>query len=112
MRTLIVIAVASISLTVAYGQDQKQIAQSASKQYQVSVTENLNVTDKIVLSSESTTVRVADPNETVGVNGRVMRVADLVAVLSADNVLEQRLHNQGNQIPSTSQPTPPLEKKH
>lgn len=30
----------------------------------------------VVMSDNSSTVRVADPNELIGVNGRVMRIAD------------------------------------
>jgi len=57
---------------------------------------------RIVLSSESSTVRVADPNETVAINGRILRVADVVAVLSSDNLSGLHPRSQEKQTPASS----------
>lgn len=106
---LVILAVIGTSGTAGYAQE-KSPPSATSAQNQVSVTGNIKQSDRVVLSSESTTVRVADPNETVAINGRVMKVADLMAVLSSDNLLEQRLHNQANQIPAGSQQVPQPQK--
>lgn len=56
------------------------------------------VATSCVVSTSTTTapsnIRVADPNEPVVVNGRVMKVSEYLAVLSSlDNLEAQRLHN-------------------
>jgi hypothetical protein len=56
------------------------------------------VATSCVVSTATTTaptnIRVADPNEPVVVNGRVMKVSEYLAVLSSlDNLEAQRLHN-------------------
>ena len=49
--------------------------------------------DTIVVSGISTTARIADPNEKVVFNGRVMRMADFVAAVSSSSASVQRLHS-------------------
>src|ERR1039457_4281266 len=66
----------------------------------------------VAVSEKSTTVRIADPNELVNVNGRVMRVADYVAVLSSSTLWGQHLRIPEKQTPSDSPQAPPAEKTH
>jgi hypothetical protein len=46
-----------------------------------------------VVSAQTSTARVADPNELIGISGHVMRVSEFVTFLSADTALVQRLRN-------------------
>jgi hypothetical protein len=111
MRTLVsAVAVVCVFLSAACAQQPS--SQPKAKQYQVTLTENVNVSDRVVLSSESSTVRVADLNETMAINGRLMRVGDLMAVLSSDSLLAPRPRTPENQTPAASQPTQPPSKKY
>jgi hypothetical protein len=113
MRTLLLaIAVACVFISASHAQDQKQAPQPQSKQYQGPITENVKIADRVVLSSESTTVRIASLNETVAMEGRVMRVSDLMAVLSSDNLLAPHPRTQESQTPAESRPVPPQSQKH
>jgi hypothetical protein len=66
----------------------------------------------IVISDQTSTVRIAQPNELIGVNGRVMRVAEFMALLSADTSLVQRPRIPEKQNSSDSQQVAPQSKKH
>ncbi|SRR6266849_4780438 len=68
--------------------------------------------DIVVTSATSSTIRVADMNETVVVSGRLVRVADLLAALaSLDSAGGRRLRNQEKQIHETPVPNVPPSKK-
>lgn len=71
--------------------------------------QNKNV---VVVSDESSTVRIANPNELIGVNGRVMRVSEFIALLSADTSLVQRLRSLEKQKSSDSPQVAPRAKTH
>jgi len=68
--------------------------------------------DTVVLSDKTTTVRVADPNELIGINGHVMRVAEFMAFLSANTSLAQHLRNLEKQNSSDSPQAAPKSQKH
>lgn len=57
---------------------------SVSVQEPLSVSDNLTVTSATV-SSHASHVEVADPNERLAVNGRVVRMADLIPALSSSD---------------------------
>ena len=59
----------------------------------------------VVLSAQSSVVRIADPSEPVAVNGRVMRMSELVAAVSASNGEVQRLRNQEKRNHESRSPT-------
>jgi len=61
----------------------------------------------IVLSGTASTARIADPNEPVVFTGRVMRMADYVAAMSASTAAEQHLHIQEMHNRETNPPTQP-----
>jgi hypothetical protein len=63
--------------------------------------------DVVVFSGVATTARIADPNERVVFNGRVMRMADFVAAVSSSTEAARRLHNQEKHSHETDQPAPP-----
>jgi hypothetical protein len=66
---------------------------------------------KIVsVSAKTTTARIAAPDELVTVNGKVMKVADVVAVLSSSTLLEQRLRIPEKQNSSDVPQNPPQSK--
>jgi len=66
---------------------------------------------KIVsVSAKTTTARIAAPDELVNVNGKVMKVADVVAVLSSSTLLELRLHIPEKQNSSDVPQNPPQSK--
>jgi hypothetical protein len=110
MRHLMtLLAFVCIAFCVSNAQNQTQ--STVPSQPQVATT-HVQTTDRVVLSSESNTVRVANPNETVAIDGRVLRVSDLLAVLSSDRLLEQRPRIQENQTPAVTQPIPPQSEKH
>lgn len=67
--------------------------------------------DVVVLTGVATTARIADPNEPVVFNGRVMRMADFVAAVSSSNGAVQRLHNPEKQNHEKDQPVPPSKPK-
>ena len=64
-------------------------------------------TDVVVLSGVATTARIADPNEQVVFNGRVMRMADYVAAVSSSSAAVQRLHTPVKHNREKDQPVPP-----
>jgi hypothetical protein len=71
------------------------------------------VGDKKIGSGETiTTARIADPNELVGINGRIVKMSDLTSLLSLSDSLEGRsLHIpatsiDGKILPTLQQPTP------
>jgi|ERR1051326_8612120 hypothetical protein len=66
---------------------------------------------QVVLSDSTSTVRIAQPNEEVGINGHVLRVADVMAFLSSDSALVQHLHSLEKQNSSGSQQNQPAAKK-
>ena len=71
-------------------------------------TKNLQmVGGKTVGSGEViSTARIADPNELVGVNGRIVKMSDLASLFSSLDSLEaQNLHIQPMRIGGTSLPT-------
>jgi hypothetical protein len=68
--------------------------------------------DIVVTSATASTIRIADMNETVVVNGRLVRVADLLAALaSLDSAEGRRLRNQEKQNHETPAPNVPPPKK-
>jgi hypothetical protein len=68
---------------------------------------------KIVsVSAKTTTARIADPDELVNVNGKVMRVADVVAILSSSTLLVQHPHTPEKQNSSDAPHIQPESKKH
>src|SRR6266481_458797 len=68
--------------------------------------------DIVVTSATTSTIRVADLNETVVVSGRLVRVADLLAALaSLDSAGGQRFRNQEKQIHETPVLSVPPPKK-
>lgn len=50
-----------------------------------------------VVYAKTTTARIASPDEPVNVNGTVMRVADVVAILSSNTLLELHLRTPEKQ---------------
>ena len=64
-------------------------------------------TDVVVFSGVATTARIADPNERVVFNGRVMRMADFVAAVSSSSGAIQNLRIPEKHNRETVQPTPP-----
>jgi hypothetical protein len=67
--------------------------------------------DTVLLSSSTSNVHVASPDEAIAVNGRVMRMADYLALLSLLDSLEA----QRPRIPAThnresTPPTPPAKR--
>jgi len=68
--------------------------------------------ETVVVSDVTSTVRVADPNELIAVNGHVMRVAEFMAFLSANTSLAQRLRNLENQNSSGSPQAAPKSRTH
>src|ERR1700675_1488144 len=73
-----------VSLLVFSAFSRAQSSQSAP----ANPPQNKNV---IVLSDETSTVRIANPDELIGVNGHVMRVAEFMFLLSTNTSLIQRL---------------------
>lgn len=71
--------------------------------------QNKNV---VVVSDETSTVRIANPNELIGVNGHVMRVAEFMALLSANTSLVQHLRILEKQKSSDSPQVAPQSKTH
>jgi hypothetical protein len=63
--------------------------------------------DVVVFSGVATTARVADPNERVVFNGRVMRMADFVAAVSSSSGAVQHLRTPEKHNRETERPTPP-----
>jgi len=63
--------------------------------------------ETVTLSGPATTAHIADPNERLVFNGRVMRMADFVAAFSSSNVAAPRPHNQEMRSHEISPPTPP-----
>ncbi len=63
--------------------------------------------DVVVFSGVATTARVADPNERVVFNGRVMRMADFVAAVSSSSGAVQQLRTPEKHNRETERPTPP-----
>lgn len=71
-----------------------------------------NRTTVVSNTTASSTIRIAEPNENVVINGHVLRVADLLAVLSSLDSLEgQRLHSPEKQNRETPQPNAPSPKQ-
>lgn len=69
--------------------------------------------DKVViLSDETSTVRVANPDELIGVNGHVMRVSEFMALLSANISLVQHPRILEKQNSSDSPQVAPQSKTH
>lgn len=62
---------------------------------------------KVVLTGTASTAHIADPNERVVFNGRVMRMADFVAAVSSSNEAIQRLRTQEMRSREKDLPTPP-----
>lgn len=60
----------------------------------------------VVLSGTASSARIADPNAPVVFTGRVMRMADYVAAVSASSAEEQHLHIQEMRNRGTDQPAP------
>ncbi len=81
------LAIAGLLVFSAYSNGQA--TQSAQPSSQADVKNN----DVVSISDESSTVRVADPNELIGINGRVMRVSEFMAFLSANTSLAQHLRS-------------------
>ena len=54
---------------------------------------------RVSLSGETTNARFADPNELVAVNGRMVKMADLLRLVVAKNSSEQRPHIQETKTP-------------
>jgi hypothetical protein len=64
----------------------------------------------VILSDETSTVRVANPDELIGVNGHVMRVSEFMALLSANISLAQHPRTLEKQNSSDSQRVAPQPK--
>jgi len=62
--------------------------------------------DTVVMSGVATTARIADPNEQVVFNGRVMRMADFVAAVSSSTEAVPRPHNPEKRNREKDQPIP------
>jgi hypothetical protein len=63
----------------------------------------------VVLTGTTSKVRIAPPDEPIVVNGRVMQVADFLAVLSSlDSLEEQRLRSPEIRNRETGLPTGPV----
>src|SRR5579872_2644116 len=66
----------------------------------------------VSVSAKTTTARIAGPDELVNVNGKVMRVADVVAILSSSTLWEPRLRTPEKQNSSDAPQTRPESKTH
>lgn len=95
--------------------DQKYIAMTDASAGQVTIMQSqptqtavteAQTADHIVLSGVASTARIADPNERVVFNGRVMRMQDFVAAASASSVTEPRLHSPEKHNREKAQPVP------
>lgn len=63
----------------------------------------------VSFTGTTTTARTASPDETVSVNGRIVKVADLLPLLSLDNLGAPNLHipvNQNREKPQQELPQP------
>ena len=90
MRALFIIVVASAALTANAQQSQVSSARIGS-------------------GEAISTARIADPNELVAVNGRLVKMADLTALTSSlDNVEAQNLRIQEMRIGEKTSPALPL----
>jgi hypothetical protein len=96
---------------VSVGQQTQQSALPASQVATTAITVKIPEAQTVVLSDNTSTVRIAEPNELIGVNGHIIRVADFMASLSSDSALVQHLHNLEKQNSSSSPQTPPATKK-
>jgi hypothetical protein len=66
----------------------------------------------VFMSDETSTVRIANPNELIGINGRVVRVDEFMAFLSANIALVQHPHIPEKQNSSSSPQVAPQSKTH
>jgi len=62
------------------------------------------ITSTIVLSGVASTARIADPNERVVFNGRVMRMEDFVAAVSSSSAVVQHPRNPEKHNHEKAQP--------
>ncbi len=67
--------------------------------------------DKVVMSGQTTMLRIMDPAEKVAVNGRVVRVADLMPLLSLDNAWALHLRIPEMRTHGLTLPTLPAESR-
>jgi hypothetical protein len=111
IRNCAILAVAMLVFAVAsYAQSGTSKTQDQERQNVLAITGN--ATAAVVLSDESSTVRVAEPNELIGINGHVMRVDEFMVFLSANTGLVQRLRNLEMKNSSDSPLIEPLPKTH
>jgi len=68
-------------------------------------------TQVVSVSAKTTTARIASPDEVVNVNGKAMKVSDVVAVLSSSNVWGPHPRILEKQNSSDAQQTPKKPKK-
>jgi hypothetical protein len=66
----------------------------------------------VILSDQTSTVRVANPDELIGVNGHVMRVSEFMELLSANISLAQHPRTLEKQNSSDSPRVVPQSKTH
>lgn len=101
MRTLIgmtVLACMAVSPILSAQNAQTETNQSAITSCVVSTS----------ITTSPTNIRIADPNEPVVVNGRVMKVSEYLAVLSSlDNLEAQRLRSPETSNHEKVKPTAP-----
>jgi hypothetical protein len=100
---LLILGLLAVALP-AFGQQQTS-ANTPTPQKPAPAPENNE--ERVVLSGIATTAHIADPNERVVFNGRVMKMADYVAAVSSSSEAVQRLRNLEKQNREKDQPTPP-----
>jgi hypothetical protein len=93
------------------GQQAEQSAPPASQSAATTITVKIPEAQTVVLSDNTSTVRIAEPNELIGINGHIIKVSDFMASLSSDSALVQHLHILEKQNSSDSPQTPPATKK-
>lgn len=106
MRILL-LALLSVAIPAA-GQQSSPTSQPA-PQHADTQSQSAQKSDEVVVfSGVATTARIADPNERVVFSGRVMRMADFVAAVSASSEAVQHLCTLEKQNREKAQPVPPL----
>lgn len=90
----------------ALGQ-QQQTKEPPSKSSSLMPSETAEQPGIVVLSGVATSAHIADPNERVVFNGRVMRMADFVAAVSSSTEAVPRPRNPEKRNREKDPPTPP-----
>jgi hypothetical protein len=112
MRSIIFLAAFCVLVTpfVSSQQSAKATAdttRTVAEQNAANATGVSSSADQVVFSGQTTLLRVMDPSEEVAINGRVVRVADLLPLLSLDSASAPHPRIPASHSRETSQPVHP-----